>query len=427
MATPRDQTSNRARAYGIIAGLLLFVFAAQLARAITVSAPQDPILTGDITTTEILDGTILNADIGAAANIDSTKLNLGNPTITATTITGAATISSSTVGLLTAGTINATTSLAVPTGNTTLRGVAYTWPAAQGSANTNLTNDGAGALTWVAATPAALVSTTTAGAPSSIGDALYIATSTSKQDIFRADTCAVNHRFGNSTNQAVISTKFLVHSGSRPESITFWLRTIGSPTDSVTVALSAGDQVTYPGIAFATSTIPSTLIGTNYTQFTMHTGTTTFAAGTFRWVTFGRTGAIDAINTHESCAATSGEPYSTLYLHNDPASNSADAAFDVVIEYGTFAGFTYPALGSFSTTSLNFIGYANTAVTAPTTTIDIVTDGKISGLRQNPGDSQYLSQYAGTTSPRASTFSYRTGITTAARQLILRPLMQNPQ
>ena len=320
-------------------------------------------------------------------------------------------------------TIEATSSLIVSAGNTTLRGVPYIWPAAQGSADTNLRNDGAGVLTWSTAASNGSVSTTTAGAPSSIGDALYIATSTSKQDIFRADTCAAAQRFGNSTNQHNVSTRFLVHSGSRPESITFWLRTVGSPTDSVTVAFSAGDQVTTGGIAFATSTIPSTLLGANYTQFTMHTGTTTIPAGEYRWVTFGRTGAIDAVNTHESCAATSGEPYSTLVYNNDPASNIANGAMDVVIEYGTFAGFTYPALGSFSTTSLSYIGYANTAVTVPTSTIDIVTDGKISGLRQNPGDSQYLSQYAGTTSPRAGTFSYRTGIVTTARQLILRPLM----
>ena len=66
----------------IAAAIALLSLHAVSVHAITVSAPQDPILTGDITTTEILDGTIVNADVNAAAAISVGSIGqMGSGTI----------------------------------------------------------------------------------------------------------------------------------------------------------------------------------------------------------------------------------------------------------------------------------------------------------------------------------------------------------
>jgi len=108
---------------------------------------------GAVTTTEITDGTIANADINATAAIAGTKIapNFGaqNIVTTGTTSSGAATLSS----------------LTVP-GSTTLNTVPYTWPGAQGAASTMLTNNGSGGLSWAAGGGLTLPYTQGTGTPS---------------------------------------------------------------------------------------------------------------------------------------------------------------------------------------------------------------------------------------------------------------------
>ena len=73
---------SKYKIYGAAAGLLLFLLAFHAANAFFVSAPQDPVQAGDITTTEILDGTIVNADVSASAAIAASKLSFTETNLT---------------------------------------------------------------------------------------------------------------------------------------------------------------------------------------------------------------------------------------------------------------------------------------------------------------------------------------------------------
>lgn len=89
----------------------------------------------EVGSAEITDGTITNTDVSSTAAIDGSKIlpSFGNQNVstTGTLSAGASTLSSLNVS-----------------GSTTLNSIGYTWPAAQGSANTVLTNNGSGTLSW---------------------------------------------------------------------------------------------------------------------------------------------------------------------------------------------------------------------------------------------------------------------------------------
>jgi hypothetical protein len=95
-----------------------------------------------VTSAKIADGTITNADISTTAAIAGSKIT---PTFSAPVSAPAATI----------------------TGNTTLNGQTYTWPASQ-SPGTVLTTNGSGTLSWQAAGGTGTVTTVSTNAPLSV-------------------------------------------------------------------------------------------------------------------------------------------------------------------------------------------------------------------------------------------------------------------
>jgi hypothetical protein len=89
-----------------------------------------------VTTAEITNATIVDADVSGTAAIAGSKIN---PAFGAQNI--------STTGTLGAG-ATTVSSLTVSGATTTLNTVGYTWPATQGAAGTVLTNSGTGTLSW---------------------------------------------------------------------------------------------------------------------------------------------------------------------------------------------------------------------------------------------------------------------------------------
>jgi hypothetical protein len=93
---------------------------------------------GTVTTTEITDGTIADADISGSAGINGAKIN---PAFGAQAVSTTSTLTTGSAGQF----------VVDATGNITkIRNVATSFPAAQGAANSVLTNDGAGNLSWAA-------------------------------------------------------------------------------------------------------------------------------------------------------------------------------------------------------------------------------------------------------------------------------------
>ncbi len=104
-----------------------------------------------VTSADITDGTIVDADINGTANINGSKIN---PTFGAQAV--------STTGTLTTG---STGQFVVDaTGNITkINNITTSFPASQGAANSVLTNDGAGNLTWASGTGWSLSGNTLSG------------------------------------------------------------------------------------------------------------------------------------------------------------------------------------------------------------------------------------------------------------------------
>lgn len=104
---------------------------------------------GDVTSSHVLNGTLVNADISASAGIDATKIKGGTPAGTILFSTGSAVGTSTSLSWYTAtGTMRVAGNADI-TGTTTLRGVDYIWPASQGAASTYLQTDGTKTLSWV--------------------------------------------------------------------------------------------------------------------------------------------------------------------------------------------------------------------------------------------------------------------------------------
>ncbi|GHN02133.1 hypothetical protein WSM22_36220 [Cytophagales bacterium WSM2-2] len=127
--TANQLLSNNGSNTGITVG-------GDLTLAVTGTAGAFSIANNAITSAKIIDGTIANADISATAAIAGSKITpaFGTQAITTT-------------GTLAAG---ATTlsGLTISGNSTSLNGVGYTWPAAQGGVSTVLTNSGTGTLSW---------------------------------------------------------------------------------------------------------------------------------------------------------------------------------------------------------------------------------------------------------------------------------------
>lgn len=104
--------------------------------------------TGDVKTGHVLNRTLLDEDVSNSAQISGTKIAPRGTqgTVLVTNGTNIATSSLLTLSTTTnTFTISATTSLAA---STTINGVNYYWPTAQGSSGQTVVNDGNGSLSW---------------------------------------------------------------------------------------------------------------------------------------------------------------------------------------------------------------------------------------------------------------------------------------
>lgn len=102
---------------------------------------------GSNTQVQFNDGGVLGGDAGLTYVKGTDTLTAGNVAVTTNATVGG------TLGVT--GTLTASGVLAVTAGTTTLRGVAYTWPAADGASGRMLQTNGSGTLSWAAVTAVA--------------------------------------------------------------------------------------------------------------------------------------------------------------------------------------------------------------------------------------------------------------------------------
>ncbi len=117
--------------------------------------------TGDVKTEHILNGTITNADVSNTAAISATKIAGGSNSGLLMLSTNKGMATSTLVSFATStNTLNVTGNLAV-TATTTLNGVSYAWPSADGTSGQVVQTNGAGRLSWTDSGRTLLYATTT--------------------------------------------------------------------------------------------------------------------------------------------------------------------------------------------------------------------------------------------------------------------------
>ncbi|TAK58899.1 hypothetical protein EPO14_01110 [Patescibacteria group bacterium] len=163
---------------------------------------------GDVKSTHILNGTILDIDVSNSAVISATK-------VAPRGIQGSVLLSNGTTIASTTALKFATTtsdlycfSCRIHATSTNFNGVNYTWPSADGSSGYALLTNGTGTLSWTAASPAYLLQSFPAAEAISAGDAVYVK-SYQSGGAMTIDTSATGETTG-----ASVSTSITVASNS---------------------------------------------------------------------------------------------------------------------------------------------------------------------------------------------------------------------
>lgn len=276
-----------------------------LVHAIFVSSPQDPILTGDITSDMILDETIVNEDISPSAEINARKIRvLGNQSSVllsdGTRISTTTTLSHST----TTNTTSITGNLTV-TGNTSLNGVSYTWPAADGSAGQMLSTNAAGTLSW---SSTASTFSITAGQTMQTNDPVTFSPVTTTETDFGSDCCGVNDHICYSTNEQETAVSFEYSTPKLIKQIGLGLGPIGSPPENVTVAI-VPDENGSPSrtIAQASTTLTTANIPGSQLAWAQFYPAVYVPENTKMWVRmYCANGSISSTNSYNQYRGTTG-------------------------------------------------------------------------------------------------------------------------
>jgi hypothetical protein len=257
----------------------------------------------------------MNADINAAANIDGSKINtaFGNKNI-------------STTGTLSSGAITATNLASI-------NSVSYTWPAAQGTANSVLQNNGSGTLSW--ATVATAFSASNAIIKGNAAGTAQVASSMTDDGTTVSSTADINITTGNFykiNNQNFVglsgttSTHFGAGAGSANTGLhnTFVGYEAGNNTSSGEDNLFVGRRAGYSN----TTAGYNTYVGKNAGYFNT-TGLNTFIGWSAGYNTAGMlTGGSTFVGANAGYASTGS--YNT-FIGEQAGENNAGGEFNVFV------------------------------------------------------------------------------------------------
>lgn len=396
---------------GIVLAFLFPIIAGAL-----VSYPPGSLLQpGDVTSSIIRDGAILNVDVNAAAAILTSKLEGGNGdgTIpysdyghlsTSTNLTYA----TSTKTLTVAGGVIAATSTCFGTS-------CQTWPTGDGTAGQFLETDGAGTLSY--GTPAAtmITQTYTAGEAIATGTPVYIAdgtiqTGTTTQYSFVTGS-EIDQGIGDASSDQEVAVSFTPSSTFTPSLLAITAFKSGTPTDNFTVSVESDSSGAPSGTALYSGTIAGSSLSTSRdTHYITFSGSGTLNADTTYWLVLGRSGAVSASNYFKT-AACFGTPCSlTMHTYNGSTWSSLSRGLNGPL----FQVITFQDYGDVYKTSANTTGrYTNyvgisTGTYATSSAAQIAVAGVVTGLSGlATSTNYYISDTLGELSTTAGTNSIK--------------------
>ena len=468
------KNNNRAIS-SFVLGLLLAV--GTPVAAATVYTAGSLLQTGDVHSSHILDGTILNVDINSAAGIGLEKLDVG-PTHNNVFFDNYGTFATSTALTFATSTpkLTVTGQLAV-TASTTLNGVEYNWPSADGTSGYSLSTNGAGKLSWTNGAASYIVTainsgtTTTVTSPKAVymnPTGFYNTTISyeggNKNDCTGSCTASntVNYTVTAANNTTVYLT-CLTNGGTSGRSgatmdgsaMQQWLDE-GSANPGGTVYIATSTTAVahtfvcnFSGIPTQSSAIVEAYEGTAANQATAATITaatnstslTTTVAGSWIGVAASSNGGTcsladgtNAIIRHSLATSNANGVLDSNAQFNTPGAQTVSygsscttkniGAYEI-LPYTTATlhyGFNYTDASAAGTAN-TFIGFITTSPTKDAST-DVYTQGVLGGFSGlTIGSIYYLTNSLGAIGTSAGTVSHKVGVSVSTTELLI---MQQP-
>ena len=228
---------------------------------------------------------------------------------------------------------------------------------------------------------------------------------------------------GNTTSEQAHRLSFSATSSETLVGASFWLGTIGTPTDDLIIGFATSSAVTST-VGFVTSTtIPNALIPADTARFdVVFNATSSLNASTTYYIIIRRSGALNDTNYFEIERATSNLHTRALYAPLDAGAWVDSAALDYkfVTDFETRErNQIYRAGARTISANTGFVGICN-ATTSAGSTCSVVHRGPIStfsGLVA--GRYYYLSNTTGSLQTYAGSSTIRIGFATASTTIML--------
>lgn len=406
---------------GVLFGAVLFW--TQFAGAIGVTSISPPLTTGDVNSDKILDGTITNADINASAAIDATKIRGGLPAGSIMFSNGNKLATSSKFSFSTSTDTFINTASTTLGATTTINGVQYVWTTSQGSASSNLQNDGSGGLSWATPSTSYLATTLTTDEALVAGNAVILADGLQTIIVFASPSFPgdTETSYGKATAQTRQAQSTLETASRSVSGLSLILQKTASPVDNSTFSIQ-GDTAGLPdGTDITSFTFANSTLTTSPVEYNFFFATTTLAASTRYWIVARRSGANDLTNYPMWKFDSTG-----TYAGGFPANyNGTDWTTSGAHDFG-FRFITNSTSGNVVRSSAvsnnranSFVGFSSgTYATSSTATIYI--SGVASGLSGlSVGKQHYLSNATSSIGTSAGTVSRKVCISLSATSCLI--------
>ena len=382
-------------ALGVIIGATINIV--QMARAIVVSTPELPIQTGEVTSLNILDGTIVNADVSSTAGIATSKLATSTALdlLTNGTQTFTGTKTFGTLPTLPAGT---------PSGN---QAVSYNYLSA------NFTT------TAFAVTSTDAVATNT---PMYIKDFGKTTATSSQLNGAQSAVLALGCSSNNNGNPEGGAMKYVAAKTDIVDKIGFKLRNVGSATTSLLYQIRADNNGVPSSTILASATVPTANVSTTMSFVDALLPTYfSFASGTTYWLMASNTisGICTTYYELEGTASTQFGGVAYSYFGGAWATTTSPTNINYEFRAVPTVGYAAPAAANSASSSNSFVGFSTTAVSA-NEQVTITGGGVVMGLNGlSIGQQYYLGNASGTIQPAAGSTTRKIGIAISSSSLFI--------
>lgn len=339
---------------------------------------------GDVTSSHIRDGEIVNADVSSTALIDPLKLK-GGTLSRALWFDAGNRVGTSSLFTVTTTTPTLTINGGLVVASTTrLNGVTYTWPSADGSNGQGIVTNGSGTLSWGTLSATWLSRSFTAGEAITTFMPVWAATTTISRADYNITTSNTTVDWGRCTpDRRGVGQVFNLPASVMVASSTFVLAKVGSPADNVFVGMYNTSGGILTGSPLASTSISGTSL------------TTSAATSTFVWprsyLTQGSTTVALVLTRTGSCSDTdyyriwyfdvSGSQ-AGHYTENNAGTWITNSCCDVPVGLYTTAvsvGQVFQASADRAQTSYGVVGIAQNTVSLGGS-VNVVYDGTIGGM-----------------------------------------------